>query len=789
MNKRLEQIGSYQIVKQIGQGGMAVVYLARTQDGREVAIKVIRREFAAAKRYVKRFKRECTAVSGLRHPNIIKLESYGIHEGYPYAVMEYLTGESLQDRLDEKSTLKAKEVLALAPPLIEACAYYGAKGLVHRDLKPSNILLRTDGTPVIVDFGLVYDAELTKMTQSGQVVGTPAYLAPEILRGKSADIRSDLYQFGVIFFECLAGELPFVAPTPALVMTCILQGRARSLLDLLPKMDKNLAFFIERLMAAKLDERYASPEEALIDLKRIQSGQKLQGTAKVEKKPEPIKQQQPRATKGNRRFLLSVTLTILAILFCLHVFSGDAQRGKETIIPRPRVTAGFEKIRIEWVSKSALRTRAILYGPGDTEILSRSDGAPTFQHSFLLPVRDRKATHRVRLMVLPNGPVSLPQSVKLRHLSPTGIKDVSFGLNGLSISLDTKKQAELLYLLKVRDTNGRISEAAAQETTSALVATIEGTGPDIARLSLNIKNETTKESKEILLDGEFQKWARDYYNKCKDLSFTNIMASMLTKAVAELVSRADRDLKAVSSEGVIEEDGWRKLTRAQQEKLQSRLLGIQKWSREQKWGSLILDIARHQDVLLSSPLIPLAQQSILFQSAEGAVGIDAGFLARNWPPFTDKKYSFGRNWSFAWRWSPPSGGRWMALKTFTLNGKKARFKATDLALLVIGKKKSILELPISIPANALSNVNRGCICLEVTRFPEKLYLDLHINGKPRFIVPCTKGREGSWFCQNFPAELLHEGANTITITANLVSAFFREKKHAQVNKVTLLVER
>jgi serine/threonine protein kinase len=786
MDNAIKKIDSYDIIRKLGQGGMADVYLAHDESGEEVAIKVIKREFAALARYVKRFQRECRAVSGLRHPNIIRLFGYGTHEGHPYAVMEYLPGDSLQDRLDEKKKLTSQEVLAMAAPLLEAMAYYGAKGLVHRDLKPSNIIFNSDGKPVIVDFGLVYDADLTAMTQAGQLVGTPAYIAPEILRGESASLKSDIYQLGVILFECLSGELPFLAPTPALVMTCILQGRAQSLKKLEPNLDKNIVAFINRMMASNVDERYQSAEEALHDLTLLSSGKQLVTEAP---KPLPSAPTPTLKAKAYSRRYLSLSLTILAFIVIALISAKKARNDLQAQIPKPRIAAGFEKVRVDWVSKKALRVRATLYDVNDAELLSRSDPGATLNHSFILPIDRRRNNIRMRMRVLPDGPVSFPIAVRTNRLPKLDIQNVQFSEEGLTIALLTEKEIpEVDYKVIVRNTSGRLSAAKCKAKGRQLFAAYGDTGADVAQLSCKIRFRPTKEETTVNLDSSFQRWATRYYDKCKNLSFSQIMASMLTKAVAELVNNAGRDLKAVTSEGIVEKKGWEKLDAEQKSKLQSRLDGIKNWSRQQKWGSLILDIAGHQDVLLSSPLIPLKQQSVFFESALGAVGIDAGFLARNWPSFTDRTYSFGRTWSFSWRWAPPSGGGWFRQFSKELSPKDAKMKAVDLALVVIGKKKENRNFRFNLSHRELNRIKRCILCLEVRSIPNRLYLDAHVNSRPRFLVSGVRREEGAWFCQNFPAELLRIGTNKIEVTVNLVSAFFREKSPAVLKSVVLLVE-
>lgn len=275
----------YQILFLRGQGGMGSVFKILDQrDGKHYAMKVMRTDLATDQAYVKRFEREAKAASQLYHPSLVTVHDYGYATtGAPYAVMDYVEGESLSEVLNTEICLDPKRALALFKHLADAIAYAHSKGIVHRDLKPSNILIsEADGVeiPKVVDFGIaklmpVFDRTTQQLTQTGDIFGSPLYMSPEQCRGDDVDYRCDVYSLGCVMFETLTGKPPFVGDNPVKTILKHLQERPENLAVALRPL--NLPKGCEKAIVHCLEKdphnRYQFLEELSKDIDFIQRGQ------------------------------------------------------------------------------------------------------------------------------------------------------------------------------------------------------------------------------------------------------------------------------------------------------------------------------------------------------------------------------------------------------------------------------------------------------------------------------------------------------------------------------------
>ena len=254
-------IRSYRIERELGQGGMATVYLARDlKHERQVAIKVLRPELASALG-PERFLREIRTTANLRHPHILPLYDSGDAEGALFYVMPLIEGESLRDRLNRERRLPVDDALRIAREVADALGYAHGRGIIHRDIKPENILLE-GGHAVVADFGIaraVSAAGGGALTQTGLAVGTPAYMSPEqVLAEATLDGRSDLYSLGCVLFEMLTGEPPFAAATTQRTIARRLTEPPPVLAQSHPELPPHLSNALERVLATEPAERPAT---------------------------------------------------------------------------------------------------------------------------------------------------------------------------------------------------------------------------------------------------------------------------------------------------------------------------------------------------------------------------------------------------------------------------------------------------------------------------------------------------------------------------------------------------
>ncbi len=255
-----EKIGRYKIEKELGRGGMAVVYLATDPFmNREVALKVLPRQFTFDPQFRARFQREAQVIAKLDHPAIVPVYDFGEHEEQPFIVMRYMKGGSLADQLQEHGPFPVERVAEILKGIGSALDEAHAKGIVHRDLKPGNILFDDRGDGFVADFGIVKMSEATIQYTGNAIIGTPGYMSPEQARGdEDVDGRSDIYSLGAIAYEMLTGKLPYQSDTPmGLVMKHILEP-VPDLMAVRPDLPTTTGTVISTAMAKEPNMRYQS---------------------------------------------------------------------------------------------------------------------------------------------------------------------------------------------------------------------------------------------------------------------------------------------------------------------------------------------------------------------------------------------------------------------------------------------------------------------------------------------------------------------------------------------------
>ena len=328
--------GRYQIIRTIGEGGMANVYLAYdTILDREVAVKILRGDLAGDEKFVKRFQREAKAASSLNHPNIVEMYDVGEDDGNYFLVMEFVDGRTLKSLVKKRGALSLNEVIDIMLQLTSGIAHAHDSYLIHRDLKPQNVLMLEDGRAKITDFGIAIALNSTELTQTNSVMGSVHYLPPEQANGGGASVKSDIYSLGILMYELLVGKLPFKGENAVEIAIKHMKEPIPSVRSQNESIPQSIENIILKACAKNPKNRYDSVNEMHEDLKNALSEEKRnesrvvykyseneleetkvlptisdieeeKGEQKVEKKPK----------KRGKKLTIAV---IVAIMFCLLV--------------------------------------------------------------------------------------------------------------------------------------------------------------------------------------------------------------------------------------------------------------------------------------------------------------------------------------------------------------------------------------------------------------------------------------------------------------------------------------
>jgi serine/threonine protein kinase len=366
--------GPYRLVKVLGQGGMGTVYLADDPRlGRQVAIKVPHFDLDRAVESAERFRREARAAAGLRHPNLVPVYEVGQIDGTDYFTMPYLAGEPLSARFAREGALPEAEAIRLAVRVADALEVVHRAGVLHRDVKPANILLDEKCEPVVTDFGLARQVEIDpRMTPSGTVLGTPAYLAPEQVgcRPEKMGPRCDVYSLGVVLYEMLTGQVPFWG-SPGEIFVRVFSEKPAPPSRLRPGLNPRLEAICLQAMARRAEDRYASMAEFADALRRLGDG--------------PASQ--PRRTMRIVVWLMAIALAGLLLGWSLWALQGRRTESVGAMSPRADLFATGSKWTGQYVFT---RPRAI--GTGEAELMVTSRSGSSFAGTYT--TRDDKNEYR-----------------------------------------------------------------------------------------------------------------------------------------------------------------------------------------------------------------------------------------------------------------------------------------------------------------------------------------------------------------------------------------------------------
>ncbi|HEY2910174.1 MAG TPA: serine/threonine-protein kinase, partial [Gemmataceae bacterium] len=311
----LGRIGHYEVLQVLGHGGFGIVFRAFDDVlQRVVAVKVLAPQLAATSPARKRFLREARTSGAIRHENVVQVYEVG-EEPLPYLVMEFIPGETLQERLDRIGPVEAVEVVRVGRQIAEGLAAAHGADLIHRDIKPGNVLLEGGQQKVkITDFGLARAADDASISQSGIIAGTPMYMAPEQAKGEKLDQRADLFSLGSVLYQMAAGRPPFRANSTVAVLKRVADDTPRDIREIIPETPQWLCDIIAKLHSKNPDERYQSAREVadvLADCEaQLKASSKLKDFSRIPRTAAP---------RPNRRKWIAAAVVVLLPLLALAV--------------------------------------------------------------------------------------------------------------------------------------------------------------------------------------------------------------------------------------------------------------------------------------------------------------------------------------------------------------------------------------------------------------------------------------------------------------------------------------
>ena len=309
--------GRYQIIEELGKGGMGKVYKVLDKEiNSKVALKLIKPEVAVDKKNIERFRSELKLARDISHKHVCRMYDLNKEKGNYYITMEYVSGEDLKSFIRRAAPISTARAILIAKQVCEGLTEAHRLGIVHRDLKPSNIMIDKEGNAKIMDFGIARTVRGKGITGAGVMIGTPEYMSPEQVEAKDTDQRSDIYSFGIIFYEMTTGQLPFEADTPFAVGIKHKSEIPKSPRELNAQIPEDLSRVILKCLEKEKENRYQSTGEIGSELTAIEQG--ITTTQRVEPKRKPLTSKEITVSFSPKKVLIPA-LALLALLVITFV--------------------------------------------------------------------------------------------------------------------------------------------------------------------------------------------------------------------------------------------------------------------------------------------------------------------------------------------------------------------------------------------------------------------------------------------------------------------------------------
>ena len=440
----------YEIVGLLGRGGMATVYLVNDlKEKKKRALKVLQERLSDPVS-IKRFKREFQACSRLEHKNIVKMHALGQQANTFYYTMDYLPHPTLAEVLEDEGFLSEERVLALVEEIASAFNHFHSRGLVHRDLKPSNLIIKENGEVVIVDFGLSRDIEMTALTATGCIIGTPQYMSPEQIHGEHVEAATDIWALGAITYEALSGRRAFAADNVQDIMIAIGYAKLEPLSQVAPTLKWNWSKLVEKCLEKDASMRPKDGNEIILLLEELrQFSTDEEDTVRIEKVAQP---------KLLTRFIMAFVIVLFAFLCSLEL-----SKSKNFSVFDYDCSDELGQVTVNWQSERAYPTHLFLLAPKEKDVWSQ-DGKAVTKHSITIDGL-APAEECVFRIAFPDGKHSLVKraragKLKISHIRATVIAD------SMSLSLQTSHQLDELLLNVKTDTETLALKPVAQRGNS-----------------------------------------------------------------------------------------------------------------------------------------------------------------------------------------------------------------------------------------------------------------------------------------------------------------------------------